>query len=190
MRATRGRRREGGLGGELLEEVAIEGLDERGVGDRLGGIVLVVDESESGHCDGTEVSDEVQEESGGKERTLRIRAESSREVARLTVHALCVLKHAEEEPRLAEEAVLLRASAEGVALGEGADRRKVVESLKKGVGVRVGDVRLEAGVGSLVVEAAAGRGVSEEPRKREREETYAKSKSSIPNRLYLISTLR
>jgi hypothetical protein len=49
---TRRRRRKGGFGSELFEEVAVEGLDEGGVGDGLGGVVLVVDEAESGDCGG------------------------------------------------------------------------------------------------------------------------------------------
>lgn len=36
------------LGRQLLEEIAVERLDEGGVGDRLGGVVLVVDQAERG----------------------------------------------------------------------------------------------------------------------------------------------
>ena len=75
---------------------------------------------------------------------MRTRAERAREVARLAVHALRVPEHAEEKPSFAKEAVLLRASGEGVRLGESADGAGVVERLEEGVGVRVGDVRLEA----------------------------------------------
>lgn len=95
-----------------------------------------------------------------KKLTLGTRTERAREVARLAVHALCVSEHAEEEPSFAEEAVFLRASGESVRLGESADRASVVKGLEEGVGVRVGDVRLEAGVARLVVEPASNANVS------------------------------
>jgi hypothetical protein len=120
---------------------------------------------------------------------LRVGAESSREVASLTVHTLRILEHAEEEACFAQKAVLFRARTESVAFGEGADRGEVVERLKEGVGVGVGDVGFETRVGSLVVEAER-EDTSARKRWKGEKRTNAKSKSSIPKRLYLISTLR
>ena len=116
--------------------------------------------------------------------TLRRRAERPREVARLTIDPLRVLEHTEEEARLAQEAVLLGTFHANVRLGHSAERRGVVQRLQERIGVRVEDIRLETAVLGTIVEPYPVSGVSS------RVSTHPKSKSSIPNLEYLISTLR
>jgi hypothetical protein len=87
------------------------------------------------------------------EHTLRGGAESSRKVARLTVDPLGILQHPEQESRFAQQTVLLFAIHTNVTLGDVSYRRRVMQGLEQGVGVRVENVRLETAVLRSVVEA-------------------------------------
>jgi len=84
-------------------------------------------------------------------RTLRSRAERSREIARLTIDASCILQHTEEEPSFAEKTMLLPAIDTDMCLRYSSYGLGVVKCLQESIGIRVQDIGLEARILGAIV---------------------------------------
>lgn len=122
--------------------------------------------------------------------TLLVRPKSFREVGCLAVDPLGVSQHFEEEAGLAQEAILPWARCPYVTFGQLADGPEIPQHLEQRVGIGVEDVGFQSAVCGLVVESGDMPSAKTKTATWRPASTHSKSKSSTPNLLYLISTLR